>query len=191
MMSAKSTPMPRNQHKGPSLISTIKDGPLRVLAFDPGFERLGAAVVEKVKGKDILIYSGCTHTPTPLPFPERLTLLGKEAERLIRVYKPHTIALEKVYFEKNAKTAMQIAEVVGMLTYIATSKKCTLHCYTPLEVKVAVTGYGKSDKRAVAHMVGRLVALPERKRLDDELDAIAIGLTCLASIRYPHTPISK
>lgn len=78
---------------------------------------------------------------------------------------------------------MQVAEVRGMLTYIAARAGLPLYQYTPTEVKIAVTGYGKSDKKAVAAMVPKLIALPIRKRLDDELDAIAVGITCLASVR--------
>ncbi len=156
----------------------------RVLAFDPGYERLGVALVERKLGKDVLIYSSCVRTSPSLPFHARLHALGAEAEKIIKKFKPTAVAIEKVYFENNAKTAMQIAEVCGALAYIAASKNITLFHYTPLEVKVAITGYGKSDKRAVAHMVGKLVVLPIKKRLDDELDAIAIGLTCLASTRF-------
>ena len=151
-----------------------------MLAFDPGFERLGVAVVEKTGGKEILLYSDCVRTNAKLSFPERLRILGEVAEKLIREYKPDIIALEDVYFEKNAKTAMKVAEVRGMLCYIAAAKDIAVMQYTPLEVKVAVTGYGKSDKHAVAAMIPRLVALPVQKRLDDEFDAIAVGLTCLA-----------
>jgi crossover junction endodeoxyribonuclease RuvC len=157
-----------------------------VLAFDPGFERLGVAVVTKVGGKDTLLHSDCLRTPANIPFPQRLGMLGEAVEVLIATHKPTSVALEEVFFEKNAKTAMQIAEVRGMLTYLAAKNGLQVEQYTPLEVKVAITGYGKSDKRAVAHMVERLVVLPKRKRLDDELDAIAVGLTCLASSRYPH-----
>ncbi|HVZ76030.1 MAG TPA: crossover junction endodeoxyribonuclease RuvC [Candidatus Paceibacterota bacterium] len=155
----------------------------RILAFDPGFERLGAAVVGKKSGKDVLVHSECVRTEAILPFSERLLVLGDAAERLIHDYEPDAVALEEVFFEKNAKTAIQIGAVIGLLTYIAASHNLPIFQYTPLEVKVATTGYGKSDKRAIAAMVGRLVALPAKKRLDDELDAIAVGLTCLASER--------
>jgi len=156
---------------------------MRVLAFDPGYERLGVAVLERAHRKEELIHSECLRTSAEDAFPERLRQLGEAAEALIKRFEPEALALEKVYFEKNAKTAMQIAEVRGMLTHIAATRGLTLFEYTPSEVKVAVTGYGKSDKSAVGAMVGRLVTLPARKRLDDELDAIAIGLTCLASVR--------
>ncbi len=156
---------------------------MRVLAFDPGFERLGAAVVERTGSKETLLHSECIQTSASLPFPERLAILGKAAETLIETYAPSAVALEEVYFVNNAKTAMKIAEVRGMLIYLTMSRGLTLYQYTPLQVKVAITGYGQSDKAAVAMMVGRLLALPARKRLDDEIDAIAVGLTCLASAR--------
>lgn len=156
----------------------------RVLACDPGFERLGVAVVEKVRGKDSLVHSECLRTSPKLPFHERLYALGEAVETLIKKYKPDMVALEEVFFEKNAKTAMQVAEVRGMLAYIAAARGLRVCHYTPLQVKVAITGYGKSDKHAVAHMVERLVTLPKKDRLDDEIDAVAIGLTCLVSDRF-------
>ena len=162
---------------------------MRVLAFDPGFERLGAAVVERCPpaggGKDTLLHSECLHTSPKLAFEERLLLLGKEAESLIKTWQPDMVAIEDVFFENNAKTAMQVAQVCGMLSYIALARMLPLAHYSPLQVKVAITGYGKSDKAAIAHMIPRLVTLPVKKRLDDELDAIAVGLTCLASTRLP------
>ncbi len=156
---------------------------MKILAFDPGFERLGIAVVERVGGKDTLIHSACAQTPKEIPFHERLHMLGAEVEAAIARFSPDAVALENVYFEKNAKTAINVAAVRGVLAYIAATHDLPLYEYTPLQVKVAVTGYGKSDKAAVAAMVPRLVTLPARKRLDDEIDAIAVGLTCLASIR--------
>lgn len=155
----------------------------RVLAFDPGFERLGVAVVEREGGKEKLVHSECVRTSASLPFHKRLGELGVAAQALIARYKPDAVALEEVYFAKNAKTAMKIAEVRGVLTYLTTVEKLPLFEYTPAEVKVAITGYGKSDKKALALMIPRLVRMPERKRLDDELDAIAVGLTCLAATR--------
>ncbi|MDE2213112.1 MAG: crossover junction endodeoxyribonuclease RuvC [Patescibacteria group bacterium] len=154
--------------------------PKRILAFDPGFERLGVAVVERQGGRDVLIYSDCVRTKKHLPFPTRLQQIGEAATELIKRFEPRSVALENVYFEKNAKTAMKVAQVRGVLCFLAAKAGLEVLEYTPLEVKVAVTGYGKSDKRAVSEMVGRLVRIPPGKRLDDELDAIAIGLTGLA-----------
>jgi crossover junction endodeoxyribonuclease RuvC len=156
---------------------------MKVLAFDPGFERLGIALIEKKGGKEILLHSDCLRTSASLPYAKRLGLLGEAAEALILTHRPDCVALEEIFFEKNAKTAIGVAGVRGMLVYIAAHNGLPVHHYTPLQVKIAVTGYGKSDKAAIGAMVPRLIALPVGKRLDDELDAIAVGLTCLASVR--------
>ncbi len=156
---------------------------MKILAFDPGYERLGVAVVEKVQGKEHLLFSDCIHTSAKQSFPERLQQLGAAAETLFVQWAPDAVAIEELYFEKNAKTAIQVAQVSGMLTYLAAKAGVPLYQYTPLQIKVATTGYGHSDKKAVAAMVVRLVSVGTKKRLDDELDAIAVGLTCLASLR--------
>lgn len=156
---------------------------MRVLAFDPGYERLGVAVLDKENGKEVLRYSSCIRTSAKLEFSERLKELGAEVVRLLDEWTPHAVALEEVYFKNNAKTAMQVAEVRGVLTYLAAARNLPVYQYTPLEVKVAVTGHGGSDKSAIALMVPKLLPLPRGKRLDDELDAIAVGITCLASVR--------
>ena len=156
---------------------------MKVLAFDPGYERLGVAVIEKKNGKEILLHSECVRTSAKSDFSIRLKELGAAAEALIKKWKPDAVALEDLFFEKNAKTAMQVAEVRGALIYIAAARGIKIYSYTPGEVKVAVTGYGGSDKRAIAAMVPKLLRLSEGKRLDDELDAIAVGITCLASVR--------
>lgn len=167
MMSTKSTPT----------------RPKRVLAFDPGYERLGVAVVERGGSREVLLFSDCIQTHASLPFEDRLMELGEAAEALMKKFLPEAVALEEIYFQKNEKTATKIAEVRGMLAYIARKNDIPVYHYTPLEVKVAVTGYGKSEKSAVAMMVSKLVSVPARKRLDDEMDAIAVGLTCLAAAR--------
>lgn len=155
----------------------------RVLALDPGYERLGVAIVEKQHGKEMLLYSACIRTKAADSFPERLRQLGAEVEALIEEWRPSSLALEDLFFSKNEKTAMRVAEVRGALLYLAGAHNLAIYQYSPQEVKIAITGYGKSDKSAIALMIPRLVALPSRKRLDDEMDAIAVGLTCLASVR--------
>lgn len=156
---------------------------MRVLAFDPGYERLGAAVIEKQRGKEVLLHSECMRTSAKLNFAQRLATLGAATEALVKKWKPDCIAIENLYFEKNAKTAMNVSAVRGMLLYIAASRGLSAHEYTPLQVKIAVTGYGRGNKADIALMVPKLLRLPPRARLDDELDAIAVGITCLASIR--------
>jgi crossover junction endodeoxyribonuclease RuvC len=165
------------------LTKSTQTRPKRVLAFDPGYERLGVAVVERIGSRETLVHSECVHTSAKLSFEDRLLALGAAAEKLMKQYSPEAVALEEIYFQKNEKTATKIAEVRGLLTYIARTHSLPVRHFTPQEIKIAVTGYGKSDKAAVAAMVARLVSLPAKKRLDDEIDAIAIGLTCLAVSR--------
>ena len=156
----------------------------RVLAIDPGYGRAGVAVLMRQKDSDTLLYSSCVITQSTTPFPERLATIMKEVSKLLATYKPQGMALERLYFTANQKTAMRVAEVRGALIALAGAKRLSVVEYTPLQVKVAVTGFGRSGKRELMSMIPRLVKLPDaRKRLDDEYDAIAIGLTALASHR--------
>lgn len=155
---------------------------MRVLAIDPGYERVGIAVVEKnEKGKEILCYSDCFKTSSALSFLERLNLIGQEIERLIKEHGPTTFAIEKLFFNSNQKTASMVSEVRGALIYIASKNSLFLYEYTPLQVKMAVTGNGRGDKKQVADMVQQLIKIEKDIQYDDEFDAIAVGLTCLAS----------
>lgn len=157
---------------------------MKVLAIDPGIERVGIAVIEKTKEKETLLYSDCFKTSKNLSHTERLTLIGKEIDSVIQTHTPESLAIEKLFFETNTKTAMNVAEARGVVLYIAGTHNLSIFEYTPLEIKVAVTGYGKSDKKAVMDMVPRLIKTPERKIIDDEMDAIAVGLTCLAYEKF-------
>ncbi len=155
-----------------------------VLAIDPGYERIGIAVIEKdAKWKDILIYSDCFKTDSKDKFENRLLQVGEEIARLIEEYSPDALAIEKLFFNTNQKTAMNVAEVRGALIYIGKASKLTLFEYTPLQIKNAVTGYGRSTKEQIAKMVPNLIKINKEIEYDDEYDAIAIGLTCLASER--------
>lgn len=161
---------------------------MRILAIDPGFERLGIAVVEKANPRDLLLTSDCLRTSPKDSFPERLAELGGEIEKWIKQWQPDAMALEKLFLTNNQKTAMQIAEVRGMIIYLASSKSLPVVEKTPLEIKQAITGFGRADKNQVTLMVTKLVAIPPEKTskiLDDEYDAIALGLTALAT--YPQT----
>jgi crossover junction endodeoxyribonuclease RuvC len=157
---------------------------MTVLAVDPGYGRIGFAVLARPKqGKEILHYSDCFTTPKELAFFERLKLVGEETNRLIECFKPEALAIETLFFNTNQKTALHVAEARGAILYLAMAHGLRIYEYTPLQVKIAVTGYGRGTKSQVITMVHRLVQLEEHARHDDEYDAIAIGLTCLASVR--------
>ncbi len=158
---------------------------MRILAIDPGFERIGIAVLEKENnGKHTLVYSACFKTSAKLPFHERLNLIGKEIQSVIKEYNPEILSIEKLYFTTNQKTVMGVSEARGVIIYIAASNSLKIFEYTPPQIKIAVTGYGKSTKEAVMSMVPKLIKLTHETKSDDELDAIAAGITCLACERF-------
>lgn len=156
---------------------------MKIIGIDPGYERLGIAILEKNKGdkKERLLYSSCFKTSAKISFEERLLFLGKEIERLLKLYKPEGLAIETLFFTNNQKTAMKVAEVRGMILYLAKSAELSIQEFTPLQVKVAVAGHGQGDKRQVADMVTKLVVLEKKIQHDDEYDAIAIALTGFAT----------
>lgn len=154
---------------------------MRILAIDPGFERIGIAILDKtLKPKHTLVYSACFKTSALIPFHSRLTLIGNEVERIIKKYKPEALAIEKLYFTTNQKTVMGVSEARGVIIYSASRNNLLIFEYTPPQIKVAVTGYGKSTKDGVMSMVPKLINMETKTNSDDELDAIAIGITCLA-----------
>ncbi len=150
------------------------------MGIDPGIERVGIAVIEKVGAKEEFLFSECFKTSSKLSHAERLALIGEELFSVIKKWKPDGMGIEKLYFEKNTTTAMAVAEARGVMLYAAAQNGLPIYEYTPLEIKVAVTGYGKSDKKGVMAMVPRLIKLPDRKMIDDEVDAIAVALTTFA-----------
>jgi crossover junction endodeoxyribonuclease RuvC len=153
---------------------------MKVLAIDPGYDRLGVAIMEYVDGKEHLIFSACVLTDKKSELPDRLYTVGLAVSELITNYQPDTVAIETLFFNKNIKTAIGVAQARGIILYLAKQAGCTVHEFGPQEIKVAVTGYGNSDKAAVFDMVTRLVPNAPRNALDDEYDAIAVGITCLA-----------
>ena len=156
---------------------------MRVLAIDPGYDRIGVAVIEKENNTEKLIHSECITTDKTAELTQRLFALGKEIETLLATYKPDALAIETIFFNTNQKTGIGVAQARGIIVYLALRHGCTIYEFGPQEIKVAVTGYGKSDKKAVIDMVKRLVVGVPEKALDDEYDAIAVGITCLAHYR--------
>jgi len=157
---------------------------MKILSIDPGYERLGIAILEKNGGeKETLLYSDCFKTSSKNTFEKRLVQIGQEVKRLIEEYEPVALAIENLFFENNQKTAMHVAETRGVLMYEAVSHGLTLHEFTPLQIKAAVTGSGRADKRAVISMIERLVVIDKEIKHDDEYDAIACGLTFFATNR--------
>lgn len=153
---------------------------MRVLGIDPGYDRMGVAILEKQNGKETVLFSTCLSTSPKADFCDRLLSLGLDLEKIIADWEPTALSTEKLFITNNQKTATNVAEVRGMVGYITRRAGLTVTEYTPLQIKMAVTGYGKATKNQVTEMIKKLVKLDKKARLDDEYDAIGIALTHLA-----------
>ncbi|MEK7209075.1 MAG: crossover junction endodeoxyribonuclease RuvC [Patescibacteria group bacterium] len=153
---------------------------MRVLGIDPGYDRLGLAVIEKMpRGVEKIIFSTCLLTSRQLSFEERLYNLVEKIELIIKKQQPDLLALEKVFFTTNHKTAMAVAEVRGAIIYLAQKLKLPVINLTPLEVKSAIAGYGGANKEQIKQMVQKILNKKQIFKYDDEADALAIALTGL------------
>lgn len=164
----------------------------RILGIDPGFERLGIAILERVAyakscgvpRKETVIFSECFKTSAKLEFSERLKLIGAEVRKIIKEYKPEVLAIETLFLNTNQKTVMRVAEARGVVVYEAAQAGLKIFEASPPQIKIATTGYGKANKEQMIKMVKILVKVDESKKSDDELDAIAIALTAFAHLRF-------
>ncbi len=148
-----------------------------ILGIDPGTARIGYALLSKKENTEVdLITYGCLELKNRSQI-ERLKKISELISELISKYNPKTLAIEKLFFTKNAKTALSVAEARGVIINCANSLNLGILEFTPLEVKVATTGYGKAEKKQVQNMVCRLLNLKKIPQPDDAADAIAIGLT--------------
>jgi crossover junction endodeoxyribonuclease RuvC len=163
-----------------------------ILGIDPGFERLGIAILEKKKDnqsfdkaqdKEQVLYSACFKTSAKLEFSERLNLIGTEVKRIIKKYQPQILAIETLFFTTNQKTVMHVAEARGVVIYEGTKAGVKIFEASPPQIKMATTGYGRANKEQIMKMVKILVKVDNSKKSDDELDAIAIALTASAHIK--------
>lgn len=154
---------------------------MRIIAIDPGYERLGVAIIEKVGPKENLVFSACFKTPAKEKPEIRLKMIGNYLNKLITEYSPTALAIETLFFKNNAKTAMMVSEARGVILYECAKADLVVYEFTPPEIKAAITGYGKSDKDNVIFMVEKLIKISIKPKHDDEYDAIAVGLTYFAT----------
>ena len=157
-----------------------------ILGIDPGTATTGFGILEK-KGKQIKVLNyGCIITDPYFSDGERLKKINKEINNLIKKYNPDIISIESLYFFKNLKTAMPVSQAKGVILLAAANKKIPVFEFTPLQVKMAITGYGKAEKNQVQKMIKKILNLEEKpkdknKRKDDASDALGIALCYLLS----------
>jgi crossover junction endodeoxyribonuclease RuvC len=156
---------------------------MKVLGIDPGYGRCGMAVVERQDGKDRLVCSECVETKAGDDFVFRLSTIVGQCTKLIEQHEPVALAIEKLYFNANQKTAMRVAEARGALIECATEHGVEVFEYTPGQIKSAVADSGRADKKQIAAMLRFLIKIDKPIKHDDEYDAIAIALAHLAYAR--------
>ena len=149
---------------------------MKVLGLDPGIERLGYAILSEKSQEITAISYGLISTDYADAKPKRLRRIYDDINELIERYEPEKVSIETLIFAKNVKTAMTVSEVRGVLLLTATLHNIAIEEFTPLQVKTAVTGYGRASKSQIQHAVKILLKLSEIPRPDDVADAIAIAM---------------
>ena len=149
---------------------------MRILGIDPGFATIGFGLVEADRGQVHMVTYGAITTPAGLPLSKRLYQIGTDMEDLIGQLKPDVISIEELFFNTNITTGIAVAHGRGVILYAAEKCGIPLYEYTPSQVKLAVTGYGKAEKHQVMDMTKRLLKLKSVPRPDDAADALALAL---------------
>lgn len=156
----------------------------RILGIDPGTGILGFGVIELNNSQQpSLIDAGVIRTPVKQPDSQRLLTIYQELTEIITATKPQVIAVEKLFFSQNVTTAMSVAQARGIVLLIGEQHQLELHEYTPQQIKQALTGYGRADKKQIQEMVRLVLGLKEVPKPDDCADAIAAALCCAQSMR--------
>ena len=148
-----------------------------ILGIDPGYAIVGFGIIEKFgSGIKVLDY-GVITTPKDDPMPKRLNDIYNSLCALIEKYKPDCMAIEELFFQNNQKTAIAVAQARGVIELAGMQKIGSLYEYTPMQIKQALTGYGRADKNQIQQMVKTMLGLKGIPRPDDAADALAVALT--------------
>lgn len=147
-----------------------------ILGLDPGFAITGYGVLILEKGVITPVTYGCIRTKAGVDFPKRLLQIHKDLKTIIERYNPTMISIEELFFYNNAKTAIHVSHARGVLMLTAMQYNIALYEYTPLQIKQAVTGYGKANKKQMQQMIQMLLKLDHIPKPDDAADALGIAL---------------
>ncbi|MFC1721873.1 crossover junction endodeoxyribonuclease RuvC [Patescibacteria group bacterium] len=157
-----------------------------ILAIDPGTATTGYAILQisRRNSNPKLVSYGCIITTAKTPLPKRLAILAKDLRSLISRFHPQELAVEELFFAKNVKTGTAVGQARGVILLIGAEKKLKIAEYKPVEIKLAVTGYGQAPKKQIQRMVKTILGLETRPRPDDAADAIALGLCHLQTRKF-------
>ena len=157
---------------------------MRILGIDPGFAITGFSIIDYQGNKFKLITSGAILTEAHTSFPLRLEQIYNQLNSIIVDYKPDAMAIEELFFNNNAKTAINVAQARGVILVTAKLNKVPIYEYTPLQVKQAVVGYGRADKMQVQRMVKMILHEENLPKLDDTTDSMAMAICHAHSSKF-------
>ena len=162
---------------------------MRILGIDPGYAIVGFGILEAHRGQARLVRCGAINTQAGTPMPMRLLQIQEDMETLIRTFQPDVMAIEELFFNTNVTTGIGVAQARGIILAAAAKLGVEICEYTPSQVKQAVVGYGKAEKRQVMDMTKRLLNLPAVPKPDDAADAVAVALcharSCTSRLYQP------
>lgn len=153
-----------------------------ILGIDPGVAIVGYGLIKARANKLKLIDYGCVLTEAKKQHAQRLAEISEQFKKIIKDYQPNILAIEELFFCKNTKTALKVGEARGIILAQAMQANLPIYEYTPLQVKQAMTGYGRADKNQIQQMVKIILGLKQIPKPDDAADAVAVAITCAHSI---------
>lgn len=156
---------------------------MKILGIDPGIGRMGWGAIEVESSKFKVQSFGCVETSAKLSVEDRLLEVHDQVQKIIKEYEPEVMAIEELFFNTNAKTAFVVGQARGVILLAAAQAQIPIAIYTPLQVKIAVAGYGRAEKKQMGIMVKTLLDLKEVPKLDDTADALAIAITHAVSYK--------
>ena len=150
---------------------------MRILGIDPGYAIVGYGVLDFERGNFSVVGFGSITTPAGMDFSDRLKTIYTDMEQIIETYKPDEMGIEKLFFNTNEKTAIDVAQARGVTLLPAIMRNIPVYEYTPLQVKCSIVGYGRAEKKQVQEMTRSMLKLKKIIKPDDTADAVAIAIT--------------
>lgn len=149
---------------------------MRILGIDPGYAIVGWGVVDYINNKFTTVDYGAVLTEAGTPFEQRLEIIFDDVSAIIERYKPQAMSIEKLFFNTNAKTAIDVSQARGVTLLAAVKSGIEIFEYTPLQVKQSVVGYGRAEKKQVQEMTRLILNLPNIPKPDDTADSLALAI---------------
>lgn len=161
---------------------------MRVLGIDPGTAIVGFSVLDFERNKVKVIDYGCIFTDKDMQMEDRLCKIYTELTEIIKKYEPTDMAVEELFYFKNNKTVISVGQARGVIVLCGRINNLNVHNYTPLQVKIGITGYGRAEKKQIQLMVTRILNLEEIPKPDDAADALAVAITHINTARSGAFP---